>query len=119
LRARPSSEILANSALDPSEVAETEALIGFVANCRYFANELAISEMTQRTFSEIQHYLESGTRALLDGLRHAGTVDRSFRQSQADAAARICGKVFCKDYAAMLAKAAEVAGSAERKLARA
>ena len=72
LRARPSTEIRANSALEPDEVAETEALIGFVGNCRYFASELAINEMTQRTFSEIQHYLDSGTRALLDGLRHAG-----------------------------------------------
>jgi hypothetical protein len=75
--------------------------------------------MTQRTFSEIQHYLDSGTRALLDGLRHAGAVDRSFRQSQVDAAARICAKVFGKDYAVMVTKAAEVAGSAERKPAQA
>jgi hypothetical protein len=52
LRARPSTEIRANSTLDQNEVAETEALIGFVGNCRYFASELAINEMTQRTFSE-------------------------------------------------------------------
>jgi hypothetical protein len=119
LRARPSTEIRANSMLEPDEVTETEALVGFVGNCRYFASELAINEMTQRTFSEIQHYLDSGTRALLDGLRHAGAVDRSFRQSQVDAAARICAKVFGKDYATMLNRAAEVAGSAERKPARA
>ena len=75
--------------------------------------------LTQRTFSEIQQYLDSATRALLDGLRHAGADDRSFRQSQVDAAARICAKVFGKDYAAMLSKAAEVAGSAERKPVRA
>jgi hypothetical protein len=119
LRARPSTEIQANSVLDPSDVDDTEALVGFVGNCRYFASELAINEMTQRTFSEIQHYLDSGTRALLDGLRHAGAVDRSFRQSQVDAAARICAKVFGKDYAVMVTKAAEVAGSAERKPAQA
>ncbi len=119
LRARPSTEIRPNSALGPSEVAETEALIGFVSNCRYFASELAINEMTQRTFSEIQQYLDSGTRALLDGLRHAGEVDRSFRQSQVDAAVRFCAKAFGTEYAALLTKAAEVAGSAERKTARA
>ena len=119
LRARPSTEIRANSALDPAEVADTEALVGFVGNCRNFASELAINEMTQRTFSEIQQYLDSGTRSLLDGLRHAGAVDRRFRQSQVDAAVRFCARVFGNDYAALLTKAAEVAGSAERKPARA
>jgi hypothetical protein len=44
LRARPSTEIRANSALDPDEVAETEALVGFVGACRHFASELAINE---------------------------------------------------------------------------
>ena len=38
--------------------------------------------------------LDSGTRALLDGLRHAGDDDRAFRQSQVDAAVRFCAKVF-------------------------
>jgi hypothetical protein len=119
LRARPSAEIRPNSSLNATEVDETEALIGFVGNCRYFASELAINEMTQRAFSEMQQYLDSGTRALLDGLRHAGEADRSFRQSQVDAAARFCAKMFGPDYAALLTKAAEVAGSAERKTVRA
>src|SRR6202008_3554189 len=57
LRPRPSSEIRAHSALDPNEVAETEALVEFVGICRTFAGELAISEMTQRTYSELQRYL--------------------------------------------------------------
>jgi hypothetical protein len=117
LRARPSIEIRPNSVLDAAEVDDTEALIGFVSNCRYFASELAINEMTQRTCSEIQQYLDSGTRALLDGLRHAGGADRSFRQSQVDAAVRFCAKMFGPDYAALLTKAAEVAGSSERKAA--
>ena len=63
----------------------------------------------------MQQYLDSGSAALLDALRHAGDADRSFRQSQADAAVRFCAKVFGPDYAAMLTKAAEVAGHAERK----
>jgi hypothetical protein len=119
LRARPSGEIRANSILDPDEVAETEALVAFVGTCRSFANELAINEMTQRTFNEIQYNLDTGTRALLDGLRHAGEVDRSFRQSQVDAAVRFCAKVFGAEYAALLTKAAEVASAAESKAARA
>lgn len=117
LRARPSIEIRPNSVLEPDEVAEAEALIEFVGTCRYFASELAIDEMTQRAFSELQQYLDSGCRALLDGLRHAGPTDRSFRQSQVDAAVRFCAKVFGQDYASLLVKAAEVAGSAERKAA--
>jgi hypothetical protein len=118
LRARPSAEIRPNSVLDADDVAETEALVGFVGNCRYFAGELALNEVTQRTFSAMQQYLDSSTRALLDGLRHAGEADRSFRQSQVDAAVRFCAKVFGKDYAALLSKAAEVAASPDRKAAQ-
>lgn len=119
LRPRPATEIRANSVLDADEVAETEALLGFVGNCRHFAGELALNEVTQRTYSEIQQYLDSGTRALLDGLRHAGDADRRFRQSQVDAAVRFCAKVFGEDYAGLLTKAAEVASAAERKTAQA
>ena len=119
LRARPSTEIRPNSALDADEVAETEALVEFVGACRHFASELAINEMTQSTFTELQQYLDSGTGALLDGVRHAGAADRSFRQSQVDAAVRFCAKAFGQEYAALVGKAAEVAGAAERKAARA
>jgi hypothetical protein len=119
LRPRSSTEIQPNSALNPDEVAETEALVEFVGACRFFANELAINEMTQRTFAELQQYLDSGMRALLDGVRHAGLADRSFRQSQVDAAVRLCAKVFGQDYASLLGKAAEVAGTPERKAMRA
>jgi hypothetical protein len=119
LRLRPSKEIRPNSVLDPDEVAEVEALVEFVGICRYFAGELALNEMTQRALNELRQYLDNGTRALLEGLRNAGDVDRSFRQSQLDAAVRFCAKVFGRDYAALLVKAAEVAGSPETKAARA
>ncbi len=115
LRPRPAKEIAPSSALDAGDVAETEALIEFVGACRNYASELAINEMTARTYSEVQHYLETGTSALLDGLRTAGDADRSFRQSQVDAAVRFCAKVFGKEYASLLAKAAEVAANSERK----
>jgi hypothetical protein len=103
-------------------VEEAEALIEFVSACRNYASELAINEMTKRTYTELQHYLETGTQTLLDGLRHAGDADRPFRQSQVDAAVRFCRKVFGQEYATLLAKAAEVAGQAaqaERKVAKA
>ena len=119
LRPRPSREIRPNSVLDPNEVAEVEALVEFVGICRYFAGELAINEMTQRALTELRHYLDNGIPRLLEGLRQAGEADRSFRQSQVDAAVRFCAKVFGREYAALLGKAAEVAGAAESKAARA
>ncbi len=119
LRPRPSKEIRPNSVLDPNEVAEVEALVEFVGICRYFAGELAINEMTQRALTELRQYLDNGTRTLLEGLRHADETERSFRQSQVDAAVRFCAKVFGREYAALLGKAAEVAGGAENKAARA
>ena len=115
LRPRPSDEIPPNSVLDPEEVAEAEAQVAFLGACRSFASELAVNEMTQRTFSELQHYLDSGMQPLLDGVRHAGAADRSFRQSQVDAAVRLCAKVLGPDYASLVGKAAEVVGTAERK----
>lgn len=117
LRPRTAREIALNSVLDPDDVTETEALIEFVSVCRMFASELAVLEMTQRTFSELKQYLDTGVRPLLDGLRQAAPADRLFRESQVDAAVRFCGKVFGKDYAASLSRAVEVANSAARKSA--
>ena len=54
LRPRPPREIRPNSALDPNEVTEVEALVEFVGICRYFAGELAINEMTQRALTELR-----------------------------------------------------------------
>ena len=119
LRVRAAKDIVPGSVLDASDVAETEALLGFVGQCRSYANELAVNEMTMRAFSEVQNYLEGHTDTLLDGLRAAGKADRSYRQSQFDAAVRFCGKVFGGEYADTLIKAAEVALASERKAAAA
>ncbi len=120
MRPRPAREIAAGATVDPDDVAEAEALIGFVVTCRTYAGELAVNEVTQRTFSDLQSTLDTGTQSLLDALRQASDAERPFRQSQADAAVRFCGKVFGAEYAALLAKAADVAcHSAERKQARA
>ena len=104
--------------LDATEVAETEALIEFVATCRNYASELALNEVTMRVNSELQNYLETGTSPLLDGLRNAEDSGRSFRLSQVDAAVRFAGKVFGASYASLMAKAAEVAAQGERKAAK-
>jgi hypothetical protein len=122
LKPRSAGEIRPNSTLDPVEVTETEALVTFVGTCRHFAGELAINEMTQRTFSELQQYLDTATRGLLEALRHTGPNERSFRQSQVDTAVRLCATVFGRDYAVQLGKAAGLAAGlaagADRKAAR-
>jgi len=119
LRVRAPKDIVPGSMLDASDVAETEALLGFVGVCRSYANELAINEMTMRAFSEVQNYLETQSEILLDGLRAAGQGDRVYRQSQFDAAVRFCGKIFSPDYAETLTKAATVALASDRKAAAA
>lgn len=115
LRVRPVKEIAPNSKLDPNDVADTEAAIELVSECRKYASELALSEVTMRTFSDLQNFLDTGTTPLLDGLRSAGAADRQFRQSQIEAAARFCAKVFGAEYAALISKAAEVAAKGEQK----
>lgn len=119
LRPRPRGEISANGVLDRNEAAETAALVEFVGACRNFAGELALNEMTQRTCTDLQLYLDSATRVLLDGLRQATGAERLFRQSQLDAAVELCSRVFGAEYAAVLGKAAEVARADERRLAHA
>ena len=118
LRPRPIKEIAPNSALDQNDVREAEAQIDFVNTCRAYAGELALSEQTTRTWTDLEHYLDPATAALVENLRAAGESDRPFRQSQLDAAVRFCRKVYGEDYAALLLKARNVAASAERKAAK-
>lgn len=121
LRPRQAKEIVVGSLLDATDIGEVEMLVEFVSACRNYANELAVNEATTRSYSELQNYLESGAKVLLDALRHAGEADRSFRQSQLDAAIRFCRIVFGADYAGLLAKAAEIAMQApvaDRRSAR-
>jgi hypothetical protein len=122
LRPRPAKEIAPGSQLDETDVSDAEMLVEFVGACRNYAHELAVNEMTMRSFTELQHYLETTTKVLLDALRQAGDADRLFRQSQMDAAIRFCRCVFGADYAGLLAKAAEIAVQSpgfDRKSARA
>jgi hypothetical protein len=119
IRPRPLKEIRPNSMLDADEVAETEALVGFVMTCRNYAGELAINEVTQRVFSDLQKSLEAGSNALLDALRQSNGSERAFRQSQFDAALRFCARVLGDQYVASFAKAAQAAPPGERKAAMA
>lgn len=122
LRPRPAKEIAPGSVLDSIDVSDAENRVEYLGACRHYAGELALNEATMRAHSELTVFLETGTKVLLDTLRHAGESDLLFRQSQVEAAIRFCRIVFGADYANVLAKAAEVAvqtASTERKLARA
>ncbi len=118
LRQRSDKDILAGFQIDPDEVNETAALIDFVAVCRTFASELAINEVTLRTFSDLQHYTETATEALLESLRASDPRTRPLRQQQVEAAVRFCDALFGSDYASLMRKAAEVALAVERKSSR-
>lgn len=109
LRPRPASEIVPGSLLDALDVYDAEARVELVGACRHYAGELAVSEVTMRTYSELAQYLETGTKILLDALRHSGTAERPFRQSQLDAAVHFCRSIMGADYAGVLAKAVNVA----------
>ncbi len=119
LQVSKAEDIRPNSALDPDDVAETEAMLKFIRDCRLFAGELAVNEVTRRTLSELADLLQRGTRALAESLRHAGDDDRDFRQSQLDAAVRFCAQVLEPDLAADLARVAKAAHRPEQKVARA
>lgn len=118
LRQRPDKDITANSRIDDMEVDETAAFIDFVATCRNYAGELAINEVTRRTYSDLQQYLEKATEALVETLRASDARTKPFRYAQAQAAIRFCEVLFGPDYASLMKKAVEVARSGERKSAR-
>jgi hypothetical protein len=119
LRQRADKDIPASARLDPSEVDETAALIDFVAVCRTYASELAINEVTLRTYSDLQHYVEHSTEALVQSLRGADAKTRAYRQMQVAAAIRFCHVLFGQDYATLMSRAAENAMTGERKPSRA
>jgi hypothetical protein len=90
-----------------------------VAVCRTYASELAINEVTLRTYSDLQQYVEQSTEALVQSLRSGDLKTRSYRQMQAQAAIRFCEVLFGHDYASLMARAAENAVTGERKSSRA
>lgn len=100
---------------DEIDVSETSELIEFVSVCRDYANELAVNEVTMRTYSDIRQYLETGSNAIVERLRTAKSHEMPFYRVQMSAAIRFCAAMFGPDYAATLSKAADVVMSAERK----
>jgi hypothetical protein len=119
LRPRPAKEVGAGMALDAGDVAEIEAKLVLAATCRNYAGELAVSEATRRVLSDLQNFFDSGTQVLIDRLRTSPPGERTFRQSQVDAAVKFCAKLFGADFASTLAKAADVAAKGEQKAVKA
>src|SRR6202035_3140599 len=119
LRQRSDKDIPAGVQVDASEVEETAALIDFVAVCRTYASELAINEVTLRTYSDLQHYVEQSTEALVQSLRSGDFKTRAYRQMQVEAAIRFCDVLFGHDYASLMSRAAENALTGERRPSRA
>jgi hypothetical protein len=119
LRQRADRDIPAGARLDATEVDETAALIDFVAVCRTYASELAINEVTLRTYSDLQHYVEHATEALVQSLRGGDNKARAYRQTQVAVAIRFCDILFGHDYASLMSRAAENAVTGERKPSRA
>src|SRR5215207_1528431 len=119
LRQRADKDIASAPKIDALEVEEIAALIDFVAVCRTYASELAINEVTLRTYSDLQHYVERSTESLVQALRGGDTKARAYRQMQAQAAIRFCEILFGHDYASLMSRAAENAVTGERKTTRA
>ena len=119
LRQRADKDISASAKVDASEVDEIAALIDFVAVCRTYAGELAINEVTLRTYSDLQHYVEQSTEALVQSLRGGDSKARAYRQQQVRAAVRFCEVLFGSDYASLMNRAAENAVTGERMPLRA
>jgi hypothetical protein len=119
LRQRADKDISIASKIDSTEVDETASLIDFVAVCRTYASELAINEVTLRTYSDLQHYVEQSTESLVQSLRSADGRTRPYRQMQTAAAIRFCEVLFGQDYASLMSRAAENAVTGERKSSRA
>jgi hypothetical protein len=115
LRQRADKDIPAGAQISQGDVDETAALIEFVAVCRTYAGELAINEVTLRTYSDLQHYVEQSTEALVQSLRGSEGKNRNYRQMQVAAAVRFCDVLFGSDYASLMNRAAENAVTGERK----
>ncbi len=119
LRQRAEKDIPPGARVDSTEVEEAAALIDFVATCRNYASELAINEVTLRTYSDLQQYVERSTESLVQSLRAADHKVRTYRQQQVSAAIRFCELLFGDDYASLMSRAAENALTGERKSSRA
>lgn len=90
-------------------VAEVEDRLELLNHCRTYASEIALNEITQRVFAEIQGYLDPTLTQLMENIRSAPDTDRALKISQIEAAVRFSARIFGASYAQLLQKAADVA----------
>jgi len=115
---RPRNGREAITPLDSIDVDDVGVRLAVLAECRNYADELAVSEVTLRVHSELQSYFDNGTQILLERLRVSPPAELALRQSQVDAAVRFSAKLFGANYAGLLARAADIAVKDEQKSAR-
>ena len=90
LRQRPDKDITAANRISQDDVVEVAGLIEFVGACRNLASELAINEVTLRAYTDLQQYLETATRVLVESLRACDPRVLDFRRTQAEAGIKLC-----------------------------
>ncbi len=90
-------------------VGEVEDRLELLNHCRTYASEIALNEITQRVFAEIQGYLDPTLTQLMENIRSAPDTDRALKISQIEAAVRFSARIFGASYAQLLQKAADVA----------
>src|SRR6187401_98399 len=115
---RPRNGREAITPLDSIDVDDVGVRLAVLAECRNYADELAVSEVTLRVHSELQSYFDNGTQILLERLRVSPPAELALRQSQVDAAVRFSAELFGANYAGLLARAADIAVKDEQKSAR-
>jgi len=118
LRQRADKDIPTGARIDGSEVEEVASLIEFVAVCRTYASELAINEVTLRTYSDLQQQVEQATESLVQSLRGGDAKIRAYRHMQAEAAVRFCEVLFGHEYSSLMKRSVENALMAERNVER-
>ena len=119
LRQRTDKDIAAGASFNSGDVEETTALIEFVAVCRTYASELAINEVTMRTYSDLQHYVEQSTEAWSNRCAAAmarGEPIARCRWRPPFASATCCSGPIMQS---LMSRAAENAATGERKSSRA
>jgi len=90
-KGKPDDAIVA--AFDAEEVAHVEGLVDMVIACRAFAGELAVNELSMRTFRDLRHYLDATVRGLQEAVRHSEAEQQARLRAQLVLATRLCDKV--------------------------
>lgn len=106
LRQRVTADINQSTQLDTADIAQTTALIEFLAAGRHLASELAVNEITTRVWAELEQYVGATSDLLIAALRGCAPVTLDFRRQQVDAAIAFSHRLFGSDHAARMRRSA-------------